>query len=231
MRFSFPCSLPKITAIIGGGGKTTLLFKLGQWLAEAGASVLLTTTTHLAFPPPAGTAFCAPATPEEAAAAAQRARLVLMGYPNGSGKMTGLAPQYLTAAAAAFDYVLCEADGSRHMPLKWHRDSEPCIPANTGLIIQIAGLSALGKPAGEVLHRCMEAGMDPAHCIVEEDIVRLMLRAFQHNGATCPAVALLNQADTPELRAQGDAIAKKLRAAGYPAAVCALREDVIGCWF
>ena len=231
MRLSLPCPPPKLAAVIGGGGKTTLLFKLGQQLAASGAAVLLTTTTHLAWPPPADVAFCAPSAPEELAAAAQPGTLVLAGYPAESEKMVGLSPKFLVAARKSFGHVLCEADGSRRLPLKWHRADEPCIPAGTDLLIQVAGLSALGRPAAEVLHRHELSGLPPAHRIAEEDIARLMLRAFAHCAVSCPAVALLNQADTPQLCARGEAIARTLRAKGYPAAAGMLREDVIGCWF
>ena len=230
MRLTLPFPLPRLTAIIGGGGKTTLLFTLGRQLAAEGASVLLTTTTHLAWPPPEGIVFLAPAAPEQLAAAAQPGALVLAGYPGENGKMTGLSPEFFREACRAFDHVLCEADGSRRMPLKFHREDEPCIPAETGLLLQVAGLSALGRPAAETLHRHALSGIAAEHCITEEDVAHLMLRAFSHCGVSCPSAALLNQADTPELCARGETVARLLRAEGYPCAVGALRKEVIGCW-
>ena len=230
MRLTLPFPLPRLTAIIGGGGKTTLLFTLGRQLAAEGASVLLTTTTHLAWPPPEGIVFLAPAAPEQLAAAAQPGALVLAGYPGENEKMMGLSPEFFREACRAFDHVLCEADGSRRMPLKFHREDEPCIPAETGLLLQVAGLSALGRPAAEMLHRHALSGIAAEHCITEEDVARLMLRAFSHCGVFCPSAALLNQADTPELCARGETVARLLRAEGYPCAVGALRKEVIGCW-
>ena len=172
----------------------------------------------------------APAAPEELAAAAQPGAPVLAGYPGENGKMTGLSPEFFREACRAFDHVLCEADGSRRMPLKFHREDEPCIPAETGLLLQVAGLSALGRPAAETLHRHALSGIAAEHCITEEDVAHLMLRAFSHCGVSCPSAALLNQADTPELCARGETVARLLRAEGYPCAVGALRKEVIGCW-
>lgn len=231
MRLTLPFPLPRLTAIIGGGGKTTLLFTLGRQLAAEGASVLLTTTTHLAWPPPEGIVFLAPAAPEQLAAAAQPGALVLAGYPGENEKMMGLSPEFFREACRAFNHVLCEADGSRHMPLKFHREDEPCIPAETGLLLQVAGLSALSRPAAETLHRHALSGIAAEHRITEEDVAHLMLRAFSHCGVSCPSAALLNQADTPELCARGETVARLLRAEGYPCAVGALRKEVIGCWF
>ena len=230
MRLTLPFPLPRLTAIIGGGGKTTLLFTLGRQLAAEGASVLLTTTTHLAWPPPEGIVFLAPAAPEQLAAAAQPGALVLAGYPGENEKMMGLSPEFFREACRAFNHVLCEADGSRHMPLKFHREDEPCIPAETGLLLQVAGLSALSRPAAETLHRHALSGIAAEHRITEEDVAHLMLRAFSHCGVSCPSAALLNQADTPELCARGETVARLLRAEGYPCAVGALRKEVIGCW-
>ena len=45
--------LPRVTALIGGGGKTTLLSALGETCARRGERVLLTTTTHLGWMPEA----------------------------------------------------------------------------------------------------------------------------------------------------------------------------------
>ncbi|MEF9896386.1 MAG: putative selenium-dependent hydroxylase accessory protein YqeC, partial [Clostridia bacterium] len=39
--------LPGVTAVTGGGGKTSLLWLLGQSLSGAGKKVLLATTTHI----------------------------------------------------------------------------------------------------------------------------------------------------------------------------------------
>ena len=53
--------LPRVVALIGAGGKTTLLHAWGDMLARQGKRVVLTTTTHLGWEP--GT--CSPASPEE----------------------------------------------------------------------------------------------------------------------------------------------------------------------
>lgn len=107
---------PGVTAVIGGGGKTTLLRTLGGELAAVGARVLLCTTTKiLPFPdlPCAVTA-------AELERLGRQHRLLCAGTPvPGTGKLT--APEVpMGELARRFDYVLAEADGAAHRPLKAH---------------------------------------------------------------------------------------------------------------
>ncbi len=223
MPFSFPFHLPQVVSIIGGGGKTTLLYLLGRALAQSGAAVLLTTTTHLGFPPPDGVSFLSPASPETLCAAAEKGKLILAAYPAERGKMQGIPANWLHPAAKAFDFILIEADGSRNLPLKWHHDHEPCILPETELLIQLSGLSALGKPAAEVLHRQPSSFLAPDHIITAEDIAALQMRAYAHTCFPGSKISLLNQADTAEEAEQGNRIAALLAAEGIRAYTCALR--------
>lgn len=226
-----PLPLPRLTAIVGGGGKTTLMDALGRGAADRGKSVLLTTTTHLAWPPPEHIRFLTPADEEELWAAARPGQVLLAGYPAEQGRMTGLCPTVLARACSKFDCVICEADGSRGLPLKWHREDEPCVPLGTELLLQVAGLSALGRPAGEVVHRWEAAGYTADHCMTEADIVRLVRRAFDRCGGGMPAACLLNQADVLKDQRQGTELARTLAAGGIPCGVCVLKEERIRCWY
>ena len=70
---------PGVTAVIGGGGKTTLLRTLGEELAAAGHTVLLCTTTKI-YPFPELLNLEDPGE-AELAAALERRRLVCAGTP------------------------------------------------------------------------------------------------------------------------------------------------------
>jgi len=235
--FALPFSLPQVVSIIGGGGKTTLLFLLGRSLAESGASVLLTTTTHLGFPPPDGVSFLSPVSFDALSAVAQKGKAILAAYPAEGGKLQGISTAWLPACTGVFDYILIEADGSRNLPLKWHHGHEPCVPPETELLVQLSGLSALGRPASEVLHRQTSSFLAAEHLITEEDIAALQRRAFAHTGFAGRKISLLNQADTPETEVRGGRIAALLAADGIPACICALQKrgldltgkDVFSC--
>ena len=55
--------------------------------------------------------------------------------------------------AAWFDYVLVEADGAAHHPLKAHASHEPVIPAEVNQTICVVGASGFGQPIVQAAHR------------------------------------------------------------------------------
>lgn len=138
-----------VTAVIGGGGKTTLLRTLGEGLAKEGHSVLLCTTTKIV---PFLELPCA-VTGEELAVLRRRHRLLCAGSPvPGTGKLTA-PPVPMAELAAWFDYVLVEADGSARRPLKAHASHEPVIPAEAQQVICVVGVSGFGRPIVQAAHR------------------------------------------------------------------------------
>ncbi|MBP3510230.1 selenium cofactor biosynthesis protein YqeC [Oscillibacter sp.] len=139
---------PGVTAVIGGGGKTTLLRTLGEELAERNRVLLCTTTKIFPFPglPCANTR-------EELDALRREHRLLCAGTPvSGTGKLT--APSvHMTELVSWFDYVLVEADGSAQRPFKAHAAHEPVIPAEANQVIFVVGACGFGRPVEEVVHR------------------------------------------------------------------------------
>ena len=137
-----------VTAVIGGGGKTTLLRTLGEELSQHHTVLLCTTTRIMPF---AGIPWAESA--EELERLRRQHRLLCAGtlLPE-SGKLT--APQLpMVQLAAWFDYVLVEADGSAQRPLKAHAPHEPVIPAEANQTICVVGASGFGRPISETAHR------------------------------------------------------------------------------
>jgi len=137
--------LPGVTALIGSGGKTSLLYTLAGELSKKG-SVIVATSTHIRIPEQ----FPLATTAQELAQALQEASIVCVGKPVENGKLT--APDFPGWETAA-DYVLLEADGSRGMPLKAHAAYEPVIPEGCKNIICVVGASGFDKPIAQVVHR------------------------------------------------------------------------------
>ena len=216
--------LPRVTALIGGGGKTTLLSALGETCARRGERVLLTTTTHLGW---TSEAVC-PDSVENLNRQLIPGRAVLAGYPDAEHhKLTGIPTAWYAQLRA--DRILVEADGSRCLPLKYHRTFEPVVPPDAGLVIELAGLAALGRPAGEVLHGWREAGIDPGRTVDEALCAALLERGLNAARSEAPKLVLINQADTPALQAQGEALARLLEERGVEAYVTQLKESHIKC--
>lgn len=139
-----------ITAVIGSGGKTTLLRCLGEELRGSG-TVLLCTTTKV-FPWADLPCLVSPAE-EEVAAALREYGLICAGtlLPE-TGKLGPLNIPMARLAALA-DFVLVEADGSAQRPLKAHASHEPVIPPESGQVLCVVGASGLNRPIREAAHR------------------------------------------------------------------------------
>ena len=129
-----------IVSLVGGGGKTTLLYAMADHCARKGWRVLVTTTTHIRQP-----AACY--APDEAALSAlwQTGHYVVIGTPAENGKLTLPPPQFLRRMAQA-DAVFIEADGAKHYPCKLPAAHEPVLLPQSDIVLAVAGLSALGKP-------------------------------------------------------------------------------------
>lgn len=215
---------PGVTAVVGSGGKTTLLRTLGTELARSGHTVLLCATTKL-FPFDGLPNLISPA--EDALAdALSRHRLVCAGTPvPGTGKLT--APDIPMARLASLaEYVLAEADGSAGRPLKAHAPWEPVIPPETGQTVCVVGLSGLGRPIEEAAHRperyARLAGVSP-ETPVTADMAAAVLRAEGPGWRF-----FINQADTPERWAWARELASLLPGG---AAVGSLQKGAyFPCW-
>lgn len=219
----------KIVAIAGAGGKTTLMYALANEYLHRGLRVGVGTTTHILRPAADG---CVAVVCDGDPAALERAlaegRIAVAGTParGAPGKLAAPAPETLAWLAAHTDALFLEADGSKRLPVKFPNATEPVIPPGTGRVIVVAGLSALGRPMDEACHRASLAretlGIPKGASVTPETIARLLLVGY---GRYSPAV-LLNQADTPALRAQGEEIAALLHAGGVSSvAILSLRQE------
>ena len=134
-----------LTAVMGSGGKTSLLYELAEELRPYG-TVLLATTTHIMRPPQYP--FAATASALTAALAAHGAACA--GSFTAEGKLT--APDFPGWETAA-DFVLVEADGAKGLPLKAHAAHEPVIPPCAQRVVTVVGIDGIGKPIGAACHR------------------------------------------------------------------------------
>ena len=198
-----------IVSLVGGGGKTTLLYAMAAHCARKSWRVLVTTTTHIRQP-----AACY--APDEAAE---------------NGKLTLPQLQLLRRMAQA-DAVFVEADGAKHHPCKLPAAHEPVLLPQSDIVLAVAGLSALGKPMREVCFRYDT--IRPQFLAAAPDApltppVLAQLLASTQGGRKAVGnrqfYAVLNQADTPELRQQGIQIQQLLRQQGIPCVLTHFKEE------
>lgn len=194
-----------VTAVIGGGGKTTLLRTLGEELARSGVRVILATTTKFLPFPGIETV---PGGEREIADALGRAPLVCAAAPWGESGKLAESPVPVARLAALADYVLVEADGSAGLPLKAHALHEPVIPAESGRVLLVVGASGFGRPVREAAHRpgryAELAGCGIGAAVTPE----LAARVIRAEGLG--DLVLVNQAETPEALQNASLLAENL---------------------
>ncbi|MDE7221548.1 MAG: putative selenium-dependent hydroxylase accessory protein YqeC [Oscillospiraceae bacterium] len=195
---------PGVTALVGGGGKTTAMYTLARELAMQG-TVACTTTTHILPPSHMPVLDCADRGAVSAALAAHGC--ICLGALSPEGKLTAPAMP-VEAFAPLADYVLVEADGSKRLPVKAHLPHEPVIPACAGSTIVLAGASGFGRPIREAVHRwerfCRLAGASPEMPVTAENLAAVL--AAEGLGDAY----FINQAETLSAMAEARRLAKLL---------------------
>ena len=136
-----------VTAVVGAGGKTTLIRELSARYRAQGKRVLVTTSTHMFREP----STLVDAQAAQIAAALQTEGFAMAGSTAAEGKI-GPLPPGLYAACAAADEVLVEADGARGHLVKLPRAGEPVIFDNVTDIVLVINLKAEGLPLRVAAH-------------------------------------------------------------------------------
>jgi molybdenum cofactor cytidylyltransferase len=146
----------EVVALVGGGGKSTAMFRLAREVAEAGACAITTTTTHIFGAQTALAPACllaAEATRERVAAALAAHRHVLVVGPTdpATNRAGGVSLELFSALCGWYPdaCILNEADGSRTRPFKAPAGHEPVIPPETTLVIPVVGADVFGKPLSD----------------------------------------------------------------------------------
>jgi molybdenum cofactor cytidylyltransferase len=141
-----------VVALVGGGGKTSAMFRLARETVERGGRAVTTTTTRIFAAQialsPAHVA-AAEATPErvQAALAAHGQVLVIGPTDPATSKADGISLDlfHRLRVWCPGACILNEADGSRMRPFKAPAEYEPVIPENTTLVVLLVGADVLGK--------------------------------------------------------------------------------------
>lgn len=160
--------------LVGGGGKTTVMYELAAAWAACGRKVLVLTSTHILQP--ADGSFAA-----DAAAVHnlwQQRRYAVIGTPElATGKLTAPPQDLYEALPLQADVILCEADGSRHHPCKVPAEYEPVLLPDSDIVLAVAGIDALGRPLAQACQRSQPAA-ELLGCSLDSVIDEQMLAAL-----------------------------------------------------
>ena len=175
-----------ITALIGGGGKTSTMYALAEELRKKG-SVLVCTSTHIQKPEQYP---YLPCLSEKLPAGAA----VSTGCYD--GKKLSLPVQSFDALTEFADYVLVEADGSKQLPLKAHAKHEPVIPERSKKVLVVIGIDGLGRPIRDVAHR-PELFASIVHADGDTPVTAEMIHRVVCSYPRCDGI-IINKADDPD---------------------------------
>lgn len=136
--------------LVGGGGKTTVMYELAAAWAACGRKVLVLTSTHILCPADGSFAADVPAVQN----LWQQGRYAVIGTPElATGKLTAPPQDLYEALQLQADVILCEADGSRHHPCKVPAEHEPVLLPDSDIVLAVAGMDALGRPLAQACQR------------------------------------------------------------------------------
>lgn len=248
LRLGMTARAPDVVTIVGGGGKTSLVFRLAAEVRAGGGRVVTATTTRITVRQveraPAHLAIRSGAPlPYDAIARALDAHghVMLVGDETLlNGKQTGVDAPSIDALAAlasrlGIRAIVVEGDGSRTLPVKAPADHEPVVPLSTTHLLPVIGMDAVGAPLDEThAHRPdrIRALLGLGDDVPDGAAVRLTpemaarLLAHPAGGAKgLPAgarlISILNKADPVAALAPARLIAARLAAQGLPALIAA----------
>lgn len=136
--------------LVGGGGKTTVMYELAAAWAASGRKVLVLTSTHILRPADGSFAADVPAVQN----LWQQGRYAVIGTPEpATGKLTAPPQGLYNELQPQADVILCEADGSRHHPCKVPAAHEPVLLPDCDMVLAVAGMDALGYSLAQACQR------------------------------------------------------------------------------
>ena len=220
----------EVISLVGGGGKTTLMYALARELALDGQYVVTTSTTKILEPSRSDTPFLLLEKDEK-----EMIRVLLQNLGKyrhitlaserlSSGKLNGISPGSVARLAELNCYIIVEADGAAHRSLKAPNPTEPVIPVSTSLVIPVVGVDAVGCRLTEeyvfrpgVVSRLL--GLPLGKVILAGDIAILITHPrgiAKSSPARTRIVPFINKVDLDEGLPRGRDLAGKILAMRHP---------------
>jgi len=200
----------EVISLAGAGGKTSLMFALGNELSTKRKGTLLTTTTKIWEPAPSPS--FALFLSEQISEIKKWVLKNLCRYPYlivarkrlDDGKLQGILPEWSEELLSLADVssIIVEADGAAGRSLKAPREGEPVLPNNTTLLVPVVGIDVLGRPLDEqyvfrsqIAARILKTAMGTT--VTEEMIARLLEEIIRDRPERARVIPFINKVDLP----------------------------------
>jgi probable selenium-dependent hydroxylase accessory protein YqeC len=200
----------EVISLVGGGGKTSLMFALGKELSSEGKGIVVTTTTKIWEPDPSPSfaLFLSEKFSEMKKWVVNNLKkysyLVIAQKKLTDGKLQGIVPQWVEEldSLPGVSFVLVEGDGAAGRSLKAPREGEPVVPLNTSLLIPVVGIDVLGCALeekhvfrSEIAARVL--GVPLGSTVTEEMIARLLEEIIKVRPPNARVIPFINKVDLP----------------------------------
>lgn len=189
-----------VISLVGAGGKSTVMYELAAFLAQAGKKVLVSTTTHIFKPADDSYA----ADQEAVQELWDRNRYAVIGTEAAENKLTGNMP-LLEQLLREADIILLEADGAKRHPCKVPAEHEPVLLPISDIVIGVLGMDAVGQKLQDCCFRLTEAQQllqaEADHILTEADAAKILLsdQGTRKNVGSREYYIVLNKCDKQEL--------------------------------
>lgn len=228
-----------VVALVGGGGKTSALYRLGHELAgRTGVAVVLAGTTRFTPPergePPHLTVLDAAAPPDAAPPDGPWPMTMTTGHGS-KGRLLPVSVEWVDALHARRPQwvIVLEADGSAMRPFKTPAAHEPVIPASATLVVPVVGIDAAGRPLDDThVHRAQIVssltGTAMGGTVDERIIADTLCHPDGGRKGVPPGarwVPLINKADTAERLARAETLAALLQLHTPRVVIARLRSE------
>jgi len=201
----------RVIALVGAGGKTSLMYALASEMVFFGDWVVTTTTTKIR-PPEKGQSSLLILTTEDPELKDLRSCLHQYGHVTvgrsllSEGKVEGISEETVNLCLKWASRVVIEADGANGRSIKAPETWEPVIPSFADLVIPVISLDCIGRSATDRwvfrLQRFLEVtGMQVNENITPEAVGRLVAHAqgaMKNVPGTAKVVPFLNKEDLLE---------------------------------
>jgi probable selenium-dependent hydroxylase accessory protein YqeC len=198
-------------ALVGGGGKTRLMFVLAEELRQDKKRVITSTTTKIWHRQVSDSTYVGfvqshPTWRDELREVLQtHGHAFLAHSPLESGKVQGINTSLADELYRdqELDYLIAEADGAAGRPVKAPAEHEPVIASSVTRVVAVMGLEALGQELSpEIVFRmdlfCKLAKIEERERLTAPVLSRLFLRPdglFKGTPTSAKRVAFLNKLD------------------------------------
>ena len=225
-------------ALVGAGGKSSLMYALAREMVARHEKVVTTTTTKI-FPPKSDESPCLILLEDDPELISLPTHLsewrhvtVAQSLDHSSRKLQGVTADMIRRCLVVAGRVLIEADGAAGRPIKAPERWEPVIPDFVDLVIPVVGLDSIGKPATEEwvfrVERFLSiTGLGPGEMIRPNVVGRLLSHpegALKGVPRTARIVPFLNKLDL----LKPGAAEKEIVEAVITAANARMRRLVVG---